>query len=121
MAAGTVIVRGLPELQRAFRRIDKDLSRDLRAALKAAAMPVREEATRLFSPESVASANGYRVAVRARGVAVEQSKPRTTGLRPDYGRLQMRTALLPALRDKEEEVVAGVGHVLDFLAKRNGF
>ena len=51
------------------------------------------------------SASGFRTRVRQRGVSVEQSKKKHGGKRPDYGALQMRRALLPALDTKQEEVV----------------
>lgn len=127
MAARTVRVKGLRDLQRDFRRLSKDLSKEVRDGLREAADPVRQEATRRFTADitdafsSVESAVGYRVVVRQRGVAVEQSKRRTTGLRPDFGRLQMRKALEPALDSKQDQVVKGVEKVLDKLAGDNGF
>jgi hypothetical protein len=61
------------------------------------------------------------VRVRQRGVAVEQSRRRTTGLRPDFGVLQMQRALLPALDTKQSEVVDKVEQLLDTLGKNAGF
>jgi len=121
MATSTVRVQGLRELQRDFRKLSKDLSKEVREELKKAAEPVRKEAADLFSGISADSASGYRVAVRARGVSVEQRRRRTTGLRPDYGRLQMRRALLPALDAKQDEVVKGLDHMLGRLAGDHGF
>ena len=121
MAASTVRVRGLRELQRDFRKMSKDLSKEVRDGLREAAEPVRQEASTLFSPISADSAAGYKVRVRQRGVAVEQSRRRTTGKRPDFGRLQMGRALIPALENRADEVVKGVEKVLDKLAGSNGF
>lgn len=121
MAAGTVRVRGLRELQRDFKRMSKDLSKEVRDGLRKAAEPVREEATQLFERYDAASASGYRVRVRARGVSVEQSRRRTTGQHPEFGALQMRRALLPALERKQDDVVKGVDEVLGQLAGENGF
>ena len=121
MAGATVRVRGLPQLQRAFRSISKDLSREVRSGLKEAAQPVLQEAQALLSPVSADSAAGYRIVVRARGVALEQSRKRTTGLRPDWGRFQFGRAMAPAVESKEQEVVNGLEKVLDDLARRNGF
>jgi len=75
----TVRVKGLRELQSAFRKMDNDLKKELRSELKEAGQIVQREATSLFSGVDARSAAGYKVRVRARGVAVEQSLPRTTG------------------------------------------
>jgi len=115
VAAETVRVKGLRELQRTLRDADKELRLGVRRELREAGEIVRAEAASLFSDHDPRSAAGYKVRVRQRGVAVEQSIGRTTGLRPDYGALQMRDALLPALDAKEEQVVARVELVLDNL------
>jgi hypothetical protein len=119
--AGSVKVKGLRELQRAFREMSKESAKELREGLREAAEPVRQEASRLFAPVNIGSAMGYRVRVRQRGVAVEQSRKRVTGQHPEYGALQMRTALIPALAHREDEVLRGVEKVLDELADDNGF
>jgi hypothetical protein len=121
MAAQTVVVTGLKETRRALSRVDKDSAKVLRKALKDSAEPVRSLAAEILSPIAARSAAGYRVVVRARGVAVEQRLRRTTGKRPDFAALQMRKALLPALMSKEDDVINGVERALDMLAARNGF
>ena len=121
MATGTVRVKGLRETRRAFRKLSKDLDKEVRDGLREAAKPVHEEASNLFARYDADSAGGYRIRVRQRGVAVEQSKRRTTGLRPDYGKLQMRRALIPALDRRQDEVIEGIDKVLDRLAGENGF
>jgi hypothetical protein len=121
MAAGAVRVRGLRELQRDFRKMGGILPRETKEALRKSAEPVRAEAQSLFSPISAESAAGYRVAVRARGVAVEQRKGRTTGQHPEFGALQMRRALLPALELRRDDVIDGLDQMLGRLAGENGF
>lgn len=121
MAAGSVKVKGLRELQRDFRAISKEASKEVRESLREAAEPVRQEAQSLFSGVDARSAAGYKVRVRQRGVAVEQSRRRTTGQHPEYGALQMRRALLPALESRENDVVEGIEKALDRLADRRGF
>lgn len=121
MATGTVRVKGLRELRRDFKKVSKDLDKEVRDGLKEAAQPVREEAANLFDRYDAHSAAGYRVSVRQRTVTVQQSRRRTTGNRPDYGALQMRRALIPALASREDEVVEGVDRVLGRLAGDNGF
>lgn len=121
MAAGTVRVKGLKELQRDFRKLDRETAKEVRQGLREAAEPVRQEAQALFSSIDASSAAGYKVRVRQRGVAVEQSRRRKTGKRPDYGSLQMRRALLPALGRRQDEVIKGVDKTLGKLAGENGF
>lgn len=121
MAAGTVRVKGLSELQRDFRKMGGELPREVRQELKRTGEVVRTEAVPLFEDISPRSASGYRVRVRIRGVAVEQSRKRTTGRRPDFGALQMRRALIPALERRQQEVFSGLERMLDRLAGENGF
>lgn len=121
MAAATVRVRGLTDLRRDLRRAGSELAKDTRKALKEAADPVRREAQFRFAGTNARSAAGYRVAVRARGVAVEQRLRRTTGQHPEWGSLQMRTALLPALLGRQEDVLRGLENMIDRLASHNGF
>jgi hypothetical protein len=121
VATATVRIRGLRELNAAFRKVEKELRKDLRDELKAAGEVVRPVASSLFSPIDARSAAGYRVRVRARGVAVEQSLARTTGQHPQYGRLQMERALMPALDQKEGEVFDLMDGMLNRLGIRAGF
>lgn len=121
MATGSVKVQGLRELRREFKRIDKDADKEVRDGLREAAQPVREEAANIFARYDARSAAGYRVSVRQRGVAVEQSRRRTTGQHPEFGALQMRRALIPALERREDKVVEGVERVMDMLSRRSGF
>jgi hypothetical protein len=113
--ADAVRVKGIKELQRALRVYNTDLSKKLRKELKEVGLIVQVEARLRFQRYSPRSAAGYKVRVRQRGVSVEQSLRKTTGLRPDWGSLQMRTALLPALVTKEPLVVARVERMLDNL------
>jgi hypothetical protein len=116
LARETVRVRGLREFQRAAARAGKESRTEVRAALREAAEPVRSEAVALFTPVDARSAAGYRVAVRQRGVAVEQRLRKTTGRRPQYGALQMTRALLPALKRHEHTIERRVERALDRIA-----
>lgn len=113
MARGVYRVRGYKELLRAAARAGKESKKEVRAALRAAADPVRADAVRRFSPYNAYSAAGYRVSVRARGVAVDSRRRKTTGRRPDYGALQMRKALIPAATANQDAVVRGIERALD--------
>lgn len=119
--AGAVRVRGLRELQRDFRKMSRELSGDLRSELREAGDIVRDEARHRFAGVSAKSAGGYRTAVRARGVAVEQRLGRTTGKRPDWGAKQMSEALVPALDAKASDVEDRLETMLDRLGSSHGF
>jgi hypothetical protein len=99
----TVRVRGYREFQRAIRFAGPDARRETRSAFQDVGESVRSEASRRFAPIDRESASAYVVRSRARGVAVESRKRKTTGKRPDFGALQMRLALLPAAAVKESE------------------
>lgn len=102
--AETVRVTGIRELQRAARASGGAAPKLLRARLKIVGQIVRDDSAADLAPLSPISAAGYRVYVRQRGVSVEQSRRRTTGMRPDWGAFQMRRILIPAL-DRNQTAV----------------
>jgi hypothetical protein len=118
--AESIRIFGLDELDRAFQQMRKEVLKELRPQLRQAGEIVRAEGQSLFSRIDVGSAAGYKVRVRQRGVAVEQSLPRVTGLRGDYGALQMNIALLPALQSKEAEVVSKIEQMIEDAASDAG-
>ena len=91
------VIAGLKEADTATRR-------EVRAELRHAGDKVREGATQRFNTYDQRSAQGYRVRVRQRGVAVEQSLRRTTGQHPQFGTLQMVKALVPSLDANEDSI-----------------
>lgn len=101
-----LIVQGFTEFVRACETAPPLLRREIRATYREIGDIVRVDARERISELSRKSSDGYRTYVRARGVEVEQSLRKTTGLRPDWGKTQMRKGLIPALHDKEPEVVA---------------
>lgn len=113
MAASTVRVKGYKELTRAARRAGSATNKEVRAALREVAEPVRAEAAAKFALIDARSAAGFRIAVRARGVAVEQRIGRVTGKRGDYGSLQMRRALIPALAANDDKIDDSMDKALD--------
>jgi hypothetical protein len=119
--AEAVRVKGYREVVKGFRDLDKDVAKGIREQLRSAGQIVQREASALFAPVSPRSAAGYKVRVRQKGVAVEQSLGRTTGEHPEFGTLQMRTALLPALEREAPAVANAINGVLDRAAARNGF
>ncbi len=111
----TVRVDGLREFMRATAKAEKDTKKLVRARLREAGESVRIEAKDRFSRISAESASKFKVRARAAGVFVEQSARKTTGLRPDYGSLQMTRALIPALELKADEVTEEVAKAADEL------
>lgn len=102
----TVVVHGYREFDKATRMADKDVYKETRQAFRKVAEGVRDDGQSLFSSYGQTasqrtthaySARRYRVKTRARGVDVEQTLKRTTGQHPEYGGVQMRRGLVPAL------------------------
>ena len=122
MASGTTVrVEGLRQLLRATDAADKETKKFVRTELRKVAEPVRDEAQSLFQDVSAKSAARYGISVRKVGtVSVEQRLRRTTGKRPDFGSLQMRTALGPALDSKADEVVEKFDEALERIGNRWG-
>jgi len=103
MAQGqTVVVRGLDDFLRATDRADRESKRFVRSTFREVGEDVRRDSTSRFVRYSPRTAERFRTIVRRRGVSVEQTLRRTTGLRPDFGALQMRRALVPALDDNAD-------------------
>ena len=119
--AEAIRVSGLSDVQRAFSKVDKALAKDLRTELRQAGDVVRDDATARFGRISARTAADFRTVVRRRGVAVEQRRGRTTGKRPDFGALQLREALEPALDAKQSAVVDQLDGMLDRIGRDAGF
>ena len=118
MAAGkidnaTIVVKGYKEFLRAAKDAGTATNHEVRAAFRRSGEIVRQDAATRLAKYSTVSAAGLKVRVRQRGVAVEQSLRKTTGFHPQYGSLQMRKSLLPALASKEPEVEAEFEKALD--------
>lgn len=122
MAVETVRIKGLRELNSALKRYDRDLKKDLERELRGAAQIVAESARSKFSSIDQRSAMGFRPRIRGFGrVVVEQRYGRTTGQHPEFGSLQMRRALLPALKEDEPVVIAALEGMLDRIGREEGF
>lgn len=102
--------------------MSSDLNKEIDDELKKAAGIVRDEAQSRFQSIDARSAAGFRPRLKGFGRAfVEQSRRRTTGQHPEYGALQMRRALLPALSEKQDEVVEQLDRMLGRLGGDYGF
>lgn len=114
----TVQVKDFRLFMAALQAADKKTKRAAREEIRKAGEHVRVEAAARFGSTDIRSAGGYKTRVRQRGIAVEQSLRRTTGQHPEYGALQMRRALIPALDANEEKTIRAVEHALDQVADR---
>lgn len=114
----TVRVSGLRELQAALKTANGRLDPGLKAALKAAAEPVRAQAQAAGAGYS--GMGNFVVVVRARGVNVEQSAGTVTGRRGDFGSLQQNTLLEPALAANTAAIESGVERAIDVVIASAG-
>lgn len=113
----TIKVEGLRELIVRADAADKATKKMVREGLRDAVEPVRDDASRRLREYDEKSASNYRVIVRRTGmVAVEQRLRRTTGLRPDFAKLQKRKALYPAAEAKRPEVLRRMEALLEKVA-----
>lgn len=113
---GPLRLVGYTETLRAVNALPKAVAAGLRDEIRHVGELVREDAEGRINDLSQKTAAGFRTYVRARGVSVEQSLRKTTGLRPDWGKTQMRQGLLPALDDKQDELIEGVETMVERVA-----
>lgn len=120
MAAGTVQVEGLRELQRALDKVNRDAKKRVNGALLEAAKPVSDTARAKVSRYSGAAYQRISPRARVGLVVVEDRARKVTGLRPDFGSLIMRR-LDESLEEHEDEVRREVEKALDKLGREAGF
>lgn len=128
MPLGTVHVRGLKELTRDFKKISKELDRELVGELKEASEPVRKGAESLSltrirnmprSPDwatmriGVSRAKGLVYVVPAHRRGRGSSRPNLSGL--------LLTQMESAVEQNEDEVVRRIDGMIDRLGRHNGF
>ena len=120
-----IVVKGYAELDRALRKVSKEVdpqaSARMRGAFKAAAEPVAASAREKISRFEGASLQTIHPVATARGTFVVQDARKVSGLRGDFGNLQLRTGLEPALEENKELVLRGIEHALDVIAGEAGF
>lgn len=116
-----VRITGLRETQRAFRRMSGGLDAILREHLKQTAEPIAREARSLVGQWSGAKTSTIGPRVVQRGVFVTQRARTVTGLRGDFGALQMTRAMIPALEHNIEAVERGAEEALDVIENIGGF
>jgi len=124
MAANTIRVEGLRELQRDFRKMSKELGKDLRAELLNSAAPVADRAQQRTLGEignMTSHWSQMRVGVTSGSVyVVPRAKRRGGSPRPNLKPL-IQSRMDQALDDKRGEVMDNMGDMLDRLADRSGF
>lgn len=121
MAEQTVRVKGYRETMRALTKVEKETARAVRRELREVAQPVADTAKQKLSRYAGASLGTIGPKVTTKGVFVTQRKKKVTGLRPDFGVLQMTEALMPALDEHEDDIVHGLEDALDHLIDSAGF
>ena len=112
----TLRVKGYKEFLRASDRAGKETRKEVRGTFRKVGEIVRVDARTRYRPSDARSAAGLRTVVRQRGVSVEQSLRKTTGKHPEWGKWQMRQALLPALEEKAGQVEQELEHAIDRVA-----
>ena len=119
---GTVKVTGWRELDAAFRKINKDVDRQIRGILAAAAEPVRRRAEERAASE-IRNVNPgdpwsqMRIGVTTKVVYVAPQRRGSKGIGPqkrkNFGPLLMDRAMEPALEENTVQTVALVEAALD--------
>jgi hypothetical protein len=116
-----VITKGFQELAADFTKVVITVDPVLSKALRALAEPVKAEAQssargwNAGGAGQARTAAGLRIRRRQLNVRVEQGLSKTTGFHGNYGGIQMRHFLEPALSSHEAEIGAGVEEVIGTL------
>ena len=118
---GTVRVRGLSQTIRAFSVLEKGVRAEILGELRSIAEPVARDSQDLLSGYQGISLATIRPRTSVRGAFVTQGARKVTGQRPDFGSLQMRKGLIPALEAHADELEPAVGNALDRLTRAAGF
>lgn len=105
------------EFLRAADAAGKETKKLVRDEIRKIAEPVLADARAKLSDYDARSAARLGISVRRTGVvSVEQRMRKTTGLRPDFGALQMSRALIPALDENTDRVEREFGEAVDRIA-----
>lgn len=115
-----VKIVGVREVQASFARYERGVRKTVSKAGYMAAKIVSTDARPRFSGIDSKTATGFVPSIRGPVAKVKQRIGPTTGLRGDFGSLQMRRALLPALYAKQGEAVRVYETSLEVLQKEAG-
>jgi hypothetical protein len=114
---GRLVLDGYSEFLRACRDAPKETQKQVRETFRTVGRSVERGASARISPINARTAAGYKTRVRARGIAVEQTRRKTTGHHPEWGGYQMRHALIPALEANETELVRDLEDAMGDVAR----
>lgn len=120
MPAGTVRVTGLRETIRSLDAVNRKAAKVVKDELKTAVEPVAETARQRISRYQGARTSTIGPRVSAKGAFVTQRARKVSGLRGDFGSLQMRH-LIGALAEHEADIVDDVDDALGRLIRISGF
>jgi hypothetical protein len=112
-------VTGLREFQRDLKRANADVAKEVRQAMRQAAEPVLADARSSASQWGTRTAGGLGISVTQSGVSVRQRLRKTTGHHPNFGSLQMRDALEPALAANQAPVVREIERAVNDVLRRH--
>lgn len=121
MAAETIRVKGYKETARALGKVNKGAKLALFKGLRAAAEPIAADARQRLAGYRGMSTSTIRPSAQVRGVYVIQRAKKKTGQHPDFGALQMREGLIPALQAGEGSIEASVEAAFTALFVYGGF
>jgi hypothetical protein len=121
VAAETIRVTGYRETARALGKVNKEAKATLFAGLRAAAAPIAADAQQRLAGYRGMSTSTIKPSAQIRGVFVVQRAKKKTGTRPDFGALQMREGLIPALDAGAGDIETRVEAAFTALIAYNGF
>lgn len=110
-----VKVTGYREFLRACDHAGKETKKAVRSTLRQVGDVVRVDWAADEQRFGSFTATGLRTVVRQRGVSVEQTRRKTTGLRPDFGRTQQRLGD-QVFDSKQREIEHDFEHAIDVIA-----
>ena len=113
---GGVEVKGMRALDRNLGIFDKNARKELRKQLKAIAEPIAVDVRHGVERFGARTVEGVQAGARTGMAVVRQRAKKTTGLRPDFGTLQMDVAFLPALKKNEPAAIRSIEDMLENLA-----
>jgi len=119
--AFTLRVRGYREAARALNTVDKKTRATMLLGMKRGAKPIAADARSLLSRYQGLNTSSIQPRAVATGVYVTQKQGKKTGLRPDFGSLQMTQGLIPAAYRNADQLEHSVELALDVLALKEGF
>jgi hypothetical protein len=121
MPAETIRVRGYRETASSLGKVNKGAKAALFTGLRAAAAPIAADAQQRLSGYRGMSTATIKPSAQVRGVFVIQRARKKTGQHPDFGALQMREGLIPALEAGAVDIEKKVEEAFEALIIIGGF